>query len=86
MNSVLPAIFLYGKKQETPELCDRVLSFYEQLSPEKNAIIQYWNHLGIKTQSAFDSQGLLQLKTAYCDRFQCLRCAIGNEILLNTTI
>lgn len=84
VNSVLPAIFLYGKKQENPELIERTLHFYEQIPPEKNAIIRYWNKLGIKSVSALDTQGLLQLKTAYCDKFQCLKCAIGTEILLNT--
>jgi hypothetical protein len=83
VNSVLPAIFLYGKNQHKPELCDRVISFYEQLPAESNAITRYFKKAGISVQYAFNAQAVIQLKNAYCDQQKCLHCAIGKEILWN---
>jgi hypothetical protein len=40
-----------------------------------------WADCGIKVSQAADSQALLQLKTMYCDRKDCLRCRFGFEYL-----
>jgi hypothetical protein len=53
----------------------------EELPPEKNAILQGWEQLGMEAKSAHQTQALLQLKNAYCDKKCCLECSIGNAIL-----
>ena len=52
-----------------------------QLAPENNIILTKWEKEGISNDSAFDSQGLLQLTKHYCKEKRCMECAIGNAIL-----
>jgi len=83
INTVLPVLFLYGKRNHQEELSERAMRFYEELNAEDNSITRFWISLGINVKSAFESQALIQLKNDYCDNLKCLRCIIGNEILLN---
>jgi hypothetical protein len=81
INSVLPALFLYGKLTGNPDLCERALSFIEKLPAEKNAVTRYWKSKDISVNTAFESQALLQLNNAYCTNFKCLQCTIGHSSL-----
>ena len=51
------------------------------IKPEKNAIITAFQERGVKVDSAFESQALLQLKHFYCDQKRCLQCGIGLQLL-----
>jgi len=53
----------------------------EQISPEKNSIIDRWNQVGISPVHAGHSQALLHLKKMYCDKRKCLQCMIGDEVI-----
>ena len=55
----------------------------EQLAPEKNRIIRKWDEAGIKADSAFYSQALVQLKNEYCNPGRCLECGIGKNLIIN---
>jgi len=81
INAVIPIIFLYGKLRGEHKYIDKSLSLLESLPSEKNKIISNWNSLGIKSNSAFDSQALIHLKTRFCAKQKCLQCAIGNDIM-----
>jgi transposase len=81
INVVIPFLFVYGEYQSTNLLKDRALDFLEKLPPEKNSIIANWQKLGIKVQSAFETQALLQLKNLYCEQKKCLNCQIGNKLV-----
>lgn len=82
INTVIPLQFAYQKYLGTIDF-EKLLVFQSEIKPEKNSIITNFKEVGITTQNAFDSQSLLQLKTAYCDKKQCLKCAIGIEFLKN---
>lgn len=81
INAVIPILFLYGKRKDLPDLQERILDFLELLPPEKNRIVKKWKELGIKAKSAIETQGMIQLKTRYCDAKRCLECGIGHQIL-----
>jgi hypothetical protein len=83
INTVLPVLFLYGKRNDKEELSERALNFYEDIKSENNAISRFWQSLGIEVKSSFESQALIQLKNKYCNELKCLSCNIGKEILLN---
>ena len=51
------------------------------MSAEKNRVTKFWSELDMKAANAAESQALLQLKKHFCDRKQCLRCAVGNHVL-----
>jgi len=82
INSVIPVMFLYGKKVLLDDLCEKSLSLFEILAPENNAVTRFWKKLNVPVNSSFDSQALLQLKNNYCARLNCLNCIIGKEILI----
>jgi len=83
INAVVPFLFCYAYQKSDEDLKEKALQLLEQLPAERNAIIMGWQQLGIKCESAFDSQALLQLKKQYCDEKKCLRCRIGHKVLTN---
>lgn len=86
LNSVIPFMFAYGEFRGKPELKDKALTLIEQIPVENNSVIEGFKKLGIKPQSAFDSQALLYLKSNYCDPRKCIFCHIGSSILLKSNI
>lgn len=84
INTVVPMFFAYGRHKQDDRLCERAFTFLEQLKAENNHIVRMWAQCGLVVQNAGDSQALIQLKTAYCDRKDCLRCRIGYEYLKRT--
>lgn len=81
INTCIPLLFAYGRHTLKEELCDRAFDFLEQLQAENNHIIRMWQECGLEVKTAGDSQALIQLKRAYCDKRDCLRCRIGYEYL-----
>ncbi len=77
VNAVVPSLFLYGRSRGKESLCDRAIELLNTLPPERNHIIRQWATWGIKAENAADSQALLELKNNYCERHDCLRCALS---------
>lgn len=80
INTVIPFRFAYNKsigKDNSEEL----VALMQQAAPEKNAIIDKFKTFKVGTQSAYDSQSLLQLKNEYCNHKRCMQCALGLELL-----
>lgn len=80
INTVIPLKFAYNQHlgKNTQE---EILELVSQLKPEKNSIIQEYDNLKPKAVSAMQSQALIQLKSEYCAKRQCLQCAVGNWVL-----
>jgi hypothetical protein len=85
INAVAPVLFAYGKYKGQEDYCDRALSLLETCQPEGNSIIAGWASMNLKAENAAESQSLLQLKNEYCDKFRCLDCAIGHNILKSSS-
>ncbi len=81
INVIVPMLFIYGKLQGKEAYCEKSIRLLEELPAEKNSIISTWKEIGIKTDNAADTQGLLQLKKKYCDAKNCLECSIGYAVL-----
>ncbi|MCL1868438.1 MAG: DUF2851 family protein [Paludibacter sp.] len=81
INTVAPVLFAYAEKRKNDALKNIAFEILEQLPPEKNAVVSYWNTIGVAAHSACDSQALLQLKKHYCDLKKCLHCSIGHKII-----
>ena len=81
VNVVVPMIFAFGWHHHDEKFKSTAMRLLEQLPPENNQVIRGFETFGIGIKTAFDTQSLLQLKSAYCDRKKCLDCAIGNELL-----
>lgn len=84
INTVIPFLFYYGKVHGDEARCQAAAELLSELTPESNAVILKWKMHGIVARSASDSQALLQLKSHYCQKKNCLRCGIGNYLLKNS--
>ncbi|RTZ02943.1 DUF2851 family protein [Flavobacterium sp. RSP49] len=80
INTIIPLQFAFAKSQGK-EISEDLIRLLEEVSPEKNAIIDKFKSFGVLAASAFDTQSLLQLKMEYCNAGKCLECAVGMELL-----
>ncbi|MCC8425601.1 DUF2851 family protein [Mucilaginibacter sp. UR6-11] len=81
LNTLALFLFSYGKHNQQQYYIDRSLKLLESLPGENNNIIADFDSLGVKANSAFESQALLELKNYYCNYKKCLQCSVGNKIL-----
>ena len=81
INTVIPAIFLYGYLNGSEYHKDLAINLLTEIPSENNSIIKKWRTLGFDIKTAFDSQALLELKSNNCDLQKCLDCPIGYEIM-----
>src|ERR1700743_858058 len=81
LNTFVLFLFSYGKHNQQEYFINRSLKLLEKLPAEQNKIVTNFDLIGIKVNTAFDSQALLELKNSYCDHKKCLQCGVGNKIL-----
>ncbi|MEP3838929.1 MAG: DUF2851 family protein [Algibacter sp.] len=80
INTILPIKFSYAK-QKGQDIDTEILEIASLLASEKNSIVNAFNGLKKVSKSSKDSQALIQLKTEYCDKNKCLKCAVGNALI-----
>ena len=80
INTIVPLKFCYAKRKGKP-IDETIVKIISAITSEKNNIIEGFETLQYVSESAMVSQGLIQLKTEYCNKNKCLKCAIGNSIL-----
>lgn len=80
INTIIPLKYIYQNHIGKPN-DELIISMISDIKSEKNNVIDKFSSLKITSDSAFNSQALLQLKNEYCDKKKCLQCAIGNRIV-----
>ncbi|MEY4593831.1 MAG: hypothetical protein RIQ47_241 [Bacteroidota bacterium] len=83
INTIIPFLFLRGRKTGDESLCEKMIYWLSILQPETNAIIRKWSAIGWKPDSAGEGQALLQLYENYCTPKKCINCSIGNQFILS---
>lgn len=81
INTIIPLKFAYARHQGK-DVNDFLLELIQQIPSEKNSIISAFNKIKKVSHTAMQSQALIQLKTTYCDKNQCLKCAVGNALIV----
>jgi len=81
VNTVSPFLMAYGRMNGLSRYISASLNLLGILPPETNAIINCFKEAGLKPDSAFFSQSLMQLKKNYCDHKKCLSCGVGMKLL-----
>ncbi len=81
INTLVPFLYAYGRHKTDERLCDRAGRFLDELKAEDNHIVRSWRTAGLPVATAADSQALIQLRKAYCDKRKCLFCRFGYEFL-----
>ena len=80
INTILPLKFSYAK-QKGEEIDSDIIKIASAIASEKNNIIKAFNDLKKVSRSSLHSQALIQLKTEYCDKNRCLKCAVGHSLI-----
>lgn len=80
INTILPIKFYYNKLKGV-EIDSEMVKTASQIKSEKNTVVDAFNILNKVSNSSLESQALIQLKTEYCDKNNCLKCAVGNQLL-----
>jgi len=80
INTIIPLQFAYAKSLGK-EVSENLILLLNEVTAEKNAIIDKFSSFGIPSKTAFETQSLLQLKNEYCNKSRCLDCAIGMDLL-----
>lgn len=81
INTFTPLLTALGIQSGKKEYIERAQEWLSNLKSEKNSILQNWANLGIKSTSAAQSQGLIELHNEYCLQKRCMECSIGISIL-----
>ena len=81
LNTFVLFLFGHGKHNQQEYFINRSLKLLEKLPAEQNKIVTNFDSVGIKVNTAFDSQALPELKNNYRDHKKCLQCGVGNKIL-----
>lgn len=74
-------LFFYGLEKNLPQLREKALQSLEHLHSENSADLTRWKMSGVMAENALQSQALIQLKEGYCNKFRCLECRLGGQIL-----
>jgi hypothetical protein len=80
INTILP-LKLYYTKYKGEEQSATIINIASKIHSEKNGIVNGFKNLGRVSKSSLESQALIQLKTEYCDKNRCLKCAVGSQLL-----
>ena len=80
INTIIPLKFSYAKYQGKV-IDEEIIEIIQNITSEKNSIVEKFNSIKPIATSALQSQAILQLKNEYCNKNKCLQCAIGNAII-----
>lgn len=81
INAVVPIFFAYGLRKKQQHYCERAIRLLETIPPERNHIVTAFTRAGMPICTACDTQAVIQLKRAYCEKRKCLYCRIGFRLL-----
>jgi hypothetical protein len=80
INSFVP-FFVYFQKFQGKEMSiENGVQLLEQINPEKNKLINFWKELGVKFNTAADSQSALEQYNELCSKKKCMDCQISSVI------
>lgn len=81
INTIAPWLFAYGDSLNEQKFKDRAFQWLKETGFETNSVVNSFQKLGLQVESAQDSQAILHLKSHFCDKRNCLDCAIGQILL-----
>lgn len=82
INVILPLKYTYHKNTEG-YTTDMILQIYQEISAEKNRIVEGWEALGCEVKTSLQSQSYLYQYKNFCIKKKCLSCTLGFRIIGN---
>src|SRR5690606_1779892 len=86
INAAVPLLAAFAHKTDQSVFLDKAVSVLEELPVENNKIIRKWKVLGLRLNSAANSQGATQWYHRFCVPKLCLQCTVGNAIIRKSAI
>src|SRR5690606_11525948 len=86
INAAVPLLAAFAHKTDQSVFLDKAVSVLEELPVENNKIIRKWKALGLRLNSAANSQGATQWYHRFCVPKLCLQCTVGNAIIRKSAI
>lgn len=80
INFVVQMMFAYGHYTHSEELTQRALELLESIPTENNRYTSMWNYYTQVTNSALDSQAIIQLSRQYCECNRCEECPLARAL------
>lgn len=81
INVTAPLLLAYSQYTGNYVYTERALNLLSSLKVETNRITKLWKELNWRMSSAFDTQGLNELYSQYCQKTRCLDCKIGHQLI-----
>ncbi|WP_299759915.1 DUF2851 family protein [uncultured Pontibacter sp.] len=81
INVAVPILAAYASHNSDRTLLDKAINLLEQVREASNKYTRQYEALGWQANSAADNQAALGLYKRYCHPVNCMRCAIGNQIM-----
>lgn len=81
INTIIPALYVYGIFSGKEELSDRAIDLLSQMEAEDNKIIRFYRENHFEIDNGMESQAVLELSKRYCQHKQCLACSLGSKIV-----
>lgn len=85
INVWAPLVFAYAHYMGTIDE-ERVWKVLSTIKPEQNHVVHLFNKYDWKADHAGTTQGMIELKTKYCDFKRCLECNIAHDFLKQTVM
>lgn len=86
INGVVPYLIYLKHYYNDFQAGDVAMDLLDLVPAENNVIIKNWKKMGVEVDSAADSQGLIELKTQFCDLNRCLNCKIGHKLIEGASV
>ena len=67
-------LYSYGKHRYDYAICNKAEDLLHETRSEENSITRKWEQQGVHPTCAADSQALIQLNNAYCNKNRCCYC------------
>lgn len=81
INAVIPFIYAYNTHIGNFDQAEKAIDMLHELKAENNRFTRMFASAGVKVDSAFSSQAIIQLRREYCEKRKCLYCRIGHRHL-----
>ena len=81
INVQFPFLLYWANENNDDTLKAHIIDSLEKLPAENNRITRQYVELGFPNNTAFYSQGILELAQQKCAQKKCLQCSIGTQLL-----
>jgi hypothetical protein len=81
INTIVPILYVYGKKMREEKYCDQAIQLLHALPAEKNKYTSEFAAIGYAPFNAFQSQAIIEQFTSLCANKKCLECSLGFKVV-----